>query len=133
MTPEDWKKMDEKLCAPYGSVKLLIDGYHVSYAVEQVSKLKFGIMTYVGGAFKGKWLTDNTPEAQKFMRTATQKRYRMSGPVTKKDKRYYKKELGIDLDQRIEYHTPFWKSFKSLKSHLVKHNKSIEFSGEAGS
>jgi isoleucyl-tRNA synthetase len=79
-------------------------------------------MIYVNGEFRGEWLSGKTkhPE-QQFLNTKFI--YACKGQVRKAAQKMSKKrrkDLGIDLDKKVEYFTPTWTSIKSLIRHLKK-------------
>ncbi|MDD3276982.1 MAG: hypothetical protein PHP93_08040, partial [Kiritimatiellales bacterium] len=64
------------LSGPWGRVKLLCDGYEVVLTVECYKPLKYRVMTYVNGFFKGEWISaEKTYPEQKFLRKSVRPVY----------------------------------------------------------
>lgn len=58
MKPSKEKKQEmiDRLSFPWGRVELLCDGYRIALRVQQISPLKFRVVTYVNGVWEGKWM-----------------------------------------------------------------------------
>lgn len=52
MTPEDWKKVENALLIPYGSVVLKIDGYEVNVMCVIDKPLHYCLAVYIDGKLK---------------------------------------------------------------------------------
>ena len=116
MTTDEWKKVENKLSMPYTKVNLKIDGYKISIITEEISKLKYGYMIYVDGKMKMKWAIEETEIRNKFYQ-------RHSKNLLSNNKR---KKLKVKSIPEYFWYTPYWTSFRSLKSHFIKNNSSIE-------
>lgn len=56
LSKEQIDVLDRDLSHPYGSgVELLCDGYTVTLKVERCKGMRYRVMTYVNGYFKGIW------------------------------------------------------------------------------
>lgn len=131
MTTEEWKKVEAELNSLFRGVELKCDEYEVIYKVTRTDTFKFTIMTYIKdeGEYKfcGSWLTNKEEKVKKLCRRKTMSYY------STKTKKHYIEIFGkreakkrIDFDEKLEYYTPYWTNFNSLKKHLLKNNKSIE-------
>ena len=61
MTPAEWKRVEQSLTLPHGSAKLRCDGIEVTASVEMVKPLRFAVVVYVDGVWKGEWLRADPP------------------------------------------------------------------------
>lgn len=128
MTAYDWKVAETKL-TPFGRAEFLIDGYNVSVALRLKSKTKFVYMVFVDGIFKGEWLTEDCEirrrfcyEGQKSILTGKQK----SDFIKQFGKREYNRFIKEHPEMvNYKYYLPYFGSFRTLKSHFIKNNKSI--------
>ncbi|NJD38750.1 MAG: hypothetical protein FIA89_10600 [Geobacter sp.] len=128
MTKQDWTYTEERLKQQYAIVVLLCDGYRLSLTLNRIGNMELAICTYINGEMKGSWFLDDCEERRRFMRPIV--KYVMSAKDRKswvKDfgKRYLKAK-GIDVDKTYTTYLPWWKSFRSLKAHLIANNTSIE-------
>lgn len=128
MTKTEWDQLKVDLGHAYGHAELLVDGYRLTLSVQAVKPLKYEIIPYVNGEFKGIWARDKTEEAVRFLRPVTlhlfspAQKKRMTKGLSKK----LIKELIPNIDKTSTYYAWGWPSFASLKAHLIKNNKSIE-------
>lgn len=124
MTKEDWKFVEERLSSPFGFVKLNIDGYDVALTVEPVKPLKYVIVVYVDDKIKGEWLMNDCDIRNRFYKCS--KHSLLSTKEKNELKKRSKKFRDYMLNNSIYYtYEPCWKSFKSMKAHLIKNNNSI--------
>jgi hypothetical protein len=128
MTKTEWDQLKADLGHAYGHAELLVDGYKLTLSVQAVKPLKYEIMPYVNGEFKGIWALDKTEEAVRFLRPVTlhlfspAKKKRITKGLSKK----LIKEWFPKIDATSTYYAWGWPSFAGLKAHLIKNNKSIE-------
>ncbi len=128
MTKEEWDEVERKLVFPGSYVCLKIDGYDVSLNVQHLTanKLTHVIMVYVNGLFKGKWLIEECEERKRFFRKSSH------DSMSRKLKESLKKEpksvqkLVNKHNHKHDVYFPYWNSFRSMKSHFIKNNSSIE-------
>ncbi len=121
MTAEEWKEAEKRLNA-FRVVKLLIDGYTVSLMLCR-ENMKLYILVYVNGKVKGEWITTDCEERRRFMYKS--KRC-LIGKYDKKkglSKRQYDK---LKEKYTHYYYSPYFSSFKTLKSQFTKNNKDIQ-------
>ncbi|MBO5449701.1 MAG: hypothetical protein J5994_10310 [Ruminococcus sp.] len=126
MTPEDWAKVEKALSNPFNYVNLKIDGYNVMIGHALEKPLKYCLAVYIDCEFKMEWALSDCDIRRRFFRRRTK------SLLTAKEKKALKRERKdfqekIKKESTIEWYEPCWSSFKSLKSHLIKNNKSIEF------
>jgi hypothetical protein len=127
MAEEDWAEIEKKLGFPWGRVKLMCDGYELTIDVQMVKPLRYMLMVYVNGIFRGEWLLTDGEERRRFMREhracALKKKERDFWK--KNNQRLPKKLRVLDPDRKFSWWEPLWSSFKQLKAHLIKNNKEI--------
>lgn len=130
MTKDEWLQVQDKLSHPWGSVKLTVDGYALALEVRQVKALKYVIMVFVNGEFKGEWMKGEADEAKRFLRPV---KIYLYSPAKQKallkglSKAQAKMRAGyLGFDKTWTHHEPYWLSFAPLKRHLIANNKSIE-------
>ena len=126
-TRQEWSEIKNKLKSLYDTVYLRCDEYHVSLKLERINQFKNGIVVYINGFWHAKWLIDKTEEAERFFQLKSKAALptkqlraleRTCGKRWCRKKGYY---------ERLEYYdAPYWKSFNSLKRHLMANNDNIE-------
>ena len=128
MTKEEWDKVESSMQSPWGRASLLCDGFKVTLETG-LYKRKLSSMVYVNGVFKGAWMLEDCEERRRFFRPIKKLVWRKK--ITKGFSKKTLKSLNIDpAETRIGF-SPEWTSFRSLKSHLIKNNTSIELAPEA--
>lgn len=129
MTADDWKKVETELSSPFGYVKLKIDGYNVSIGCIQDKPLHYVLAVYIDGKFKMKWCLEDCEERRRFC--FKHKKSLLTAQQKKKLKRE-SKAVREEVEKRMTVYTyyPFFNSFRTLKSHLIKNNTSIELAEE---
>jgi hypothetical protein len=127
MTKEEWKQAEAALKSLYYPVILKADGFEVTLILERVGAYKNMIMVYIGGQFKGKWLSEDCEERRRFLQkkvrsllTAKQK------AGLKKLSKKRQKEFAESYHTDYEIYTPQWSSFGALKKHLISNNENID-------
>jgi len=130
MTKDEWLQVQDKLSHPWGSVKLTVDSYALTLQVRQIKPLKYTIMVYVDGEFKGEWMNGEADQAKRFLRPVKSYLY---SPAKQKAllKGLSKAQAKIRaeflcFDKTWCHYEPLWPSFGPLKRHLISNNKSIE-------
>ncbi len=131
ITKEQWAEIEANLSCAWGSVELKIDGYTVNLVVEREKSLKYVVMTYVNGEWKGAWMSAEaeSDEAKRFFRKVS--RYAFKPKVRAEliklygGKRCPKVELAR-INRQVSYFSPVWSSVKDMRRNLVKNNHSLE-------
>ncbi len=128
LTKEQKAKLIEKLGLPWGRVELNCDGYRINLVVEQTNPLKYRVVTYVNGQWKGVWCLgiEDHPE-QKFLN-------RKEKPLAKPSERArYEKAFGKRaaakdpwFSKKIVTYDLSWASGKQAINHLCRVCESIE-------
>ena len=129
MTNEEWQKVKEKLVPPFGHVKLTVDGYRVSVGYVRTGETKYSLAVYIDGIFKGEWLSEDCEIRRRFCHCSQKQLF--TGNEKKKligkiGKREYEKLMKRDPRMYYTVYEPYFGSFRTLKAHLIKNNKSIE-------
>ncbi|MDE5917695.1 MAG: hypothetical protein K2G62_06185 [Oscillospiraceae bacterium] len=125
MTAEEWKTVESALIPPFGRVKLKIDEYNVDIGVVYDKPLKYCYSVYIDGIFKSKWLLEDCEIRKRFCQKHTK------SLLNAKQKQKLKRESKAFREQIIEqttvvWYEPYFSSFRTLKSHFIKNNNSIE-------
>lgn len=127
MTDEEWKEVEQAVGYPFGRADLIVDGYEISISCLRYKALEYRLVVFINNELKDEWLLNDCEERRRFMRK--HKRCYLT-EKQKKSKQF--RELPEDLKQRAveintvtQYYFDF-PSFKSLKSQLIRNNKSIE-------
>ena len=124
MTKEQWEQAEKSLSLHYGRVEMKIDGYDVTIVVEPLKALKNVLVVYMNGELKGKWLSEDCEERRRFFQKHTKNLLsRKEQKRLAREKKAVREAVGKTT---YEWYSPYWTSFRSLKSHLIKSNKSIE-------
>ena len=122
----EWKQAEEMLYN-WKIVELLIDGYHVQLQLMQ-DGTKLDIVVYVNGKIKWEWVAEDCEERSKFWceshKSLLNKHDKKKMGLTKKEYERLKEKY----PPLISY-SPYFKSFRTLKSQFIKHNTNIEFLG----
>ena len=125
MTAEEWKTCEQRLFSNYRGVRLKVDEYNLTIAVVPTKKLKLEIMVYIDGEFRGEWIINDCEIRRRFYNK--HKKCFYSQAEMKKIMRLRKALREEELKNAYYYwYEPYWQSFRSLKSHLIKNNSSIE-------
>lgn len=128
ITKEEWSRIENVLTGAFGRVELLIDGFNVTLNIERVRNLKYGIMTYVNGEFRGAWMMEDSEIGAKFYRPNTRfiNNSKLRAELIKiwGGKRCPKHRLE-EINKKITLHDPVWNCAKKMRCHLVKHNTDI--------
>jgi len=126
MTPEEWKEVEARLSLPYSRpVKLKVDGYDVTIGHAQKKPLKYCLAIYIDGVFKFDWLFEDCEIRRRFCARHTKS---LLTPKEKKALKRKSKSFQDEIKKKssYEWYEPYWNTFRSLKLHLIKNNKSIE-------
>ncbi len=133
ITKERWAYIETRLSHPYGSVKLKCDGYEITAQVQKYKGLKYCVVVYVDGVYKGKWTDGKDVRAQKFHCKNTRHVWPAKQRAEAKkelSKRRLLKEMKVfwqDVhDKKYEFWVPFWTSSKSFWRHIRKTCTDIE-------
>ncbi len=118
LSKQEKDKIKSRLDFIYGSVYLQCDGYLVAARLGRISKTQLGIIVYVDGVFKGKWLDTTKPseEGKRFFPLHKKRMY------TPKEARLFKKRVDECF---FYYRKPWFSSPKTFLRHLIKHNDDI--------
>lgn len=127
---EEWAELKDSL-SQWKSQKLKIDGYDISLRLEKVSMLELVIAVYVNGEIRGAWGLRKTDEAKEICRRFFWQRSRYKYSKDTRDmfveldgKRKAKKDGMFD---RVDYWSPYFKSFETLKRTFQDNNDHIEW------
>ena len=133
MTKEEWKVVEEKLKIPGRPVNMICDGYQLALSLERIALMKLAICVYIDNKMRGSMILEDCEERRRFFQPHARSVYssKEKKELIKLFGKRWLKAKGTNIDAvHIQYY-PWWKSFKSLKSHLIKNNTSIELAPEA--
>ncbi len=126
MTDKEWKQVEQRMTPPIGYVRLNIDGYMVTIVTVEEKPLHYCLGVYVNGEIRVEWIDQDCEVRRKFYRHSTRSLLDTKGRQMLKKERKSVREAVLKKCTYEDY-TPYWGSFKSLKSHLVKNCTLIEF------
>jgi len=129
LTKKQKTELAQKLTSPWGSVKLICDGFKIDLQVQSLKGgLSYRVMTYVNGQFKGLWVssTQEHPE-QKFLRKSARPIY-SAAEKARMEKIFGKRAVAKDerYQKKFVTYMPDWASGKAVISHLCKVCESIQ-------
>lgn len=125
MTKEDWEYVEKELSGIFGKVDFIIDNYNVTIACEQEKTRHYVLMVYIDGKFDLKWAMEDCDIRRRFCSRHTRcslnqkQRNRL-----RRERKAFREEVKKRLS--YEYFLPYWNSFRTMKTHFVKNNTSIE-------
>jgi hypothetical protein len=125
LTAKEWKMVEEKLKSFYNIVKLKCDEYELSIVLERYGQFRNVLMVYINGVSKGTWLMEDCEERRRFFQPQTRSLLRQNGKASLK-KLPKKIRAEYEAKSRYTYYLPYWRSFGSLKRHLINNNQVIE-------
>lgn len=127
MTPEQWKELEQTLSSSYGFAKLKIDGYNITLNVEPYKGLRSCIAVYVDGEIKTENIIKDCDIRRRFYCKHTKQIVRIDKKMTAKMTKAEKKVVEeFEKENYYEHYEPWWTFFRSMKSHFIKNNASIE-------
>lgn len=127
MTPEQWKELEQTLSSSYGFAKLKIDGYNITLNVEPYKGLRSCIAVYVDGKMKMENITNDSDIRRRFYCKHTKQLFKIDKKKAARMTKAEKKALDeLRKETVYEHYEPWWTSFRSMKSHFIKNNASIE-------
>lgn len=134
MTKKNWEKAKEQLMRPwpYGHVHLEADGYDITLEMQPVNDMFHkGILVYINGQFKGRWLTQDCEERRRFM--PQRERPCMSPKqIARYNKlpKHVQKELKELREQTYTEYSTHWRSWVPLVKHFEANNKEIRLKAD---
>jgi hypothetical protein len=127
MTAEEWKNAEKALSTIFGSVKMMADGYEISVHYSYDKPGKYVLMVYVNGYVKGEWIVKDCEIRRKFYSCRKKSLISKTKFIKECGKRAYDRCVKENPDMLYyTYYTPYFDSFRTLKSHFIKNNQSIE-------
>ncbi|MDO8932967.1 MAG: hypothetical protein Q7U97_11275 [Rhodocyclaceae bacterium] len=130
LTKDQRAQLVGELSTPWGSAHLICDGHRVTLQVQREggNAIKFRVMTYVDGHFKGEWIKGEVPEA-KFLRKQVRRLY-STARCKKIEKIVGKRRFATaEYDgyrKTLTHYLPDWASGKAAIAHLCKVCESVE-------
>lgn len=130
MNKSEWDRAKDQLQQgwPCGLVTLVADGYEVTLRLQPVDLMKNGILVFVNGQFKGKWLFEDCEERRRFLPQ------REKPVMSRKERARWNKlpkrrkaELAsvVDPDRTYTVYDTHWTSWNALVKHFEAHNTDI--------
>lgn len=128
ITKEQWKALEVELSHAYGHAKLTCDGYDVTLEVRMVDTLQYGIVVFVDGFSRGKWLVEDCEERRRFLRPVTSFVW-SAGQRAKLLKIWGGKRAPKDkvehVNRKVTWYSTYWTSVKPLRRHIEKNNQEL--------
>lgn len=124
MTKDEWKKVEDWWGTGYSSIKMKVDGHDIQLD-NRIDKKKMivEVVIYVDGYIKGECTTVGNEIGDRFWNRIKKPAYT---PSQLKDRaKLWGKRSKEAQQKRIEYNSPFWRSFRAFKNHIACHNKDI--------
>lgn len=137
MDKSEWDRAKEQLQQgwPCGLVTLVADGYEVTLRLQPVDMFKNGIVIFVNGQFKGRWLVEDCEERRRFLpqreKAVMDKKARaMWNRLPKREKE--RLAALVDPDRTYTEYAMHWTSWSALVKHFEAHNADIRIKEAAG-
>lgn len=126
-TADEWRRIEAEVMHLYSPVWLDCDGYLVRLMLGRVGKLRLGITVRVNGTVNTAWFgygphAEVTQEGKRFFQERHHSLYR--GKNRKAARRVMGKK---EAERTFGIRYPWWDSPRSLRRHLVKHNRRIRW------
>jgi len=125
MTNEEWDNVEQQLFL-LQRVDLVCDGYNINLCIIRI-KMKLVIGVFLNGKIDFNCAETDCEIRRKFFNS--EKHYRYPAKIRVQLKKFSKKRLkeqDVNPNETWLFYSPLWKSFSSLKRHLIKNCKSIE-------
>lgn len=125
MTVQDWEYAEKELSGIFGRVDFIIDDYKVTVSCRLEKTRHYVLAVFIDGKFDLKWAMDDCDIRRRFCSRHTRcslnqkQRNRL-----KRERKAFREEVRKRMT--YEYFLPYWNSFRSMKSHFIKNNTSIE-------
>lgn len=119
MTNEDWQWVQKRWFFAY-SFRFEVDGYQITLekGITTTGQIEYAI--FINDWFKGEWARRDCEERRRFLRREVHKVH------TAKEMKVWRRWKGRSYkNPTFEVYTPFWRSFRSFKRHLVANNQEI--------
>jgi hypothetical protein len=125
MTPEQWKAVEESLAYPHGRAELLCDGRKVVAVVEPAKKLRYHVVVYVDGFWRGEWLRFDRPcDEQRFMNPHAQAAY-STAELARARKVFGRKQYSELAERKVRWFSPDFPTAKAFRRRITATCKSI--------
>ena len=137
MDKSEWDRVKEQLQRgwPYGLVTLVADGYEVTLRLQPVDMFKNGILVFVNGHFKGKWLLEDCEERRRFLpqreKPVMNREERARWNKLPKRQRELMMQAGFDPNRTYTEYAMHWTSWSALVKHFEAHNMDIRIKEDA--
>ena len=127
MNDQEWQCVEEVLSRTYpSSVELDCDGYRVTLDMRLIDPFRRAVMVFVGGSHRVRWILDDCEERRRFLCP------RRSRLWKKRERESYLKigkktlqKLGIDPNAFFTTYSPWWTSFKKMRTHFEANNRHV--------
>lgn len=124
MTIEDWEKLKSRLSHESGSAHLTVDGYKLTL-ISLIDKNRLYIAVFVDDKMKMEWIVNGCEIRDKFY---FKSKYCPCRLAEMKKAKLTKKQQRELIEKYTSYtYSPYFKSFRSLKSQLINNNDDIRF------
>lgn len=125
MTPAQWQAVEQSLASPYGRAALTCDGWRITVEVRPTKPLRFELMVFVNGEWRGEWLRADKPcDQQRFMNPRS-KAFYTAAQVASLRKVYSAKQLRELAEKKARWFEPTFPTAKAFRRHITKACKEI--------
>jgi hypothetical protein len=129
ITKEQWQQIETELSHSFGRARLTCDGFDVALEVTRIDTLKYGILVFVNGVSKGRWIIEDCEERRRFLRPVQRFIYtaKMRADLIKilGGRRARKAEVER-INEKMTFYFSYWTSVTALRRHLEKNNQQVE-------
>lgn len=125
MTPEQWKAVEESLAYPHGRAELTCDGRKVVAVVEAAKRLRYRVVVYVDGCWRGEWLRFDKPcDEQRFMNPHAHAAY-SAADLARMRKVFGRKQYSEMAERKVRWFSPDFPTAKAFRRRITATCKSI--------
>lgn len=128
LSKAEWKAVEAELSSPYCfGVVMTADGHRLRLTVEKVKKLRYAIVVYVDGWFRGEWAKGDSEIGAKFWRPRRVSLF--SAHEFKKIEKAHGKRFADGMRKKYTgsiWHDPAWTSVGSFRRHIAKTCRDVQ-------
>jgi len=126
MTPSEWKRVEDSLAFPHGKATLRCDGRDVAAVVQMTKPLRYAVVVYVDGHWKGEWLRADRPcDEQRFM-NPHERAYYSAADLKLYRRAYSAKQMREMTDKKHRWFSPDFPTAKAFRRRIVSQCKCLE-------
>jgi hypothetical protein len=123
ITKEEWQQIENHLLYPGATEYLQCDQYLVTLRVG-IEKMRLYICLYIDGYMRGEWSRADCDIRRRFFCPVKDNLFKRMPTNGRSGKPYVTKK--VKKQGEFTYYVPTWRSFSSLRKHLIKNNTAIQ-------